>query len=237
MPNRPDQLLPEAINAVRLADAFREHTDPNLMEQYRLTKERLDREGQWQYVGTTRADQGKVLSRFDALGHELLKESRELLVRIEADFLARLERGDVKAWAREGSPAAPWREIPASAWSALRLDDVTKGTVKGPGVALFDVRVGPSSILAAPPSPASARAPVPPLPATGAPGRPSHMHLVEAEFRRRRDAGCIETSLNREAAALAAWFKVAYPDKQPVTAKTVANRLREQFREAASMRR
>jgi hypothetical protein len=40
--------------------------------------------------------------------------------------------------------------------------------------------------------------------------------------------------INREAAALAAWFKAAHPDKQLVTAKTIANRLRPQFREAAS---
>jgi hypothetical protein len=204
-----------------------------LVERYRLTKERLDCEGQWQYIGEPRANQGRVLSGFDALGHKLLKECRELLVQIEEDFLAKLGQSDVRTWAREGSPVAPWREIPASAWSALQLDDVTKGTAKGPGVSLFDVRIGPSRMAAAP----AEAAPVPPLPATGTPGRPSHMHLVEVEFRRRRDAGCIEVSLNREAAALAAWFKVAHPDKQPVTAKTIANRLREQFREAASKRR
>jgi hypothetical protein len=77
-------------------------------------------------------------------------------------------------------------------------------------------------------------APVRPLPTTGAPGRPSNMHLIEAEFSRRRDTGNIENSLNREAAALAVWFKMVHPDKQSVSAKTIANRLRPQYREATS---
>ena len=65
---------------------------------------------------------------------------------------------------------------------------------------------------------------------TGAPGRPSSMHIIEAEFQRRKESGSVAESLNSESAQLEAWFKKQYPDKPPVTAKTIANRLRDHFR-------
>jgi hypothetical protein len=68
----------------------------------------------------------------------------------------------------------------------------------------------------------------------GAPGRPSWMHLVEAEFKRRRNAGRLEPFLTREAAALAAWFRVAYPEVPPLTAKSISNKLRGLYRAALS---
>lgn len=247
MSKGPDDLPPEAARAVPLAVAYRDHADVKLIRQYHLIKERLDREGRWQYVGTPDDLENRVLSEFDTLGHALLKEARELLRTIDEGLLAKLRQGELAAWAREGSPLAAWREIPAAAWTDLRLDDVIKGTVKGSGVSLFEVRIGSRHVEEAsvelpraelPPvelSPVELPpAPVRPLPTTGAPGRPSNMHLIEAEFSRRRDTGSIENSLNREAAALAVWFKLAHPDKQSVSAKTIANRLRPQYREATS---
>jgi hypothetical protein len=46
---------------------------------------------------------------------------------------------------------------------------------------------------------------------TGAPGRPSSMHLISAEFERRRDGDACELSLAKEARALHAWFCGKYP--------------------------
>jgi hypothetical protein len=66
----------------------------------------------------------------------------------------------------------------------------------------------------------------------GAPGRPSYMHLVENEFKRRRNAGLLEPSLTKEAAALAAWFKTAYPDVRPYTPKAIYNKLGPSYRAA-----
>jgi hypothetical protein len=63
------------------------------------------------------------------------------------------------------------------------------------------------------------------------PGRPSSMHIVEAEFRKRRDTGHCESSLQAEADYLEIWFKKNHPDKQSVTSKTIANRIRDDFRE------
>lgn len=65
---------------------------------------------------------------------------------------------------------------------------------------------------------------------TGAPGRPSSMHIIESEFQRRKEDGAVENSLNAESEHLESWFKKQHPDKQPVTAKTIANRLRDDFR-------
>lgn len=227
MPERPNDSPPEASKALPLAQAFLVHAEPKLVEQYHRATERLNREGHWEYVGNPKRPDYYVLSEFDGNGRALLEEKRELLNRINVGFLDRLRSGELIAWARENSPLAPWREIPASAWSTLRLKDVEKGTVTGPGVKLFDVQIGPR-VMETPPTPVAA----PPLPETGAPGRPSHMHMIEAEFEHRNQTAQIENSLAREAAALAAWFKTHHPDKQPVTAKTISNRLRSRFREA-----
>jgi hypothetical protein len=64
------------------------------------------------------------------------------------------------------------------------------------------------------------------------PGRPSYFHLVEQEFERRRDTGRLELSLNKQASALATWFRETYRDLQPYQPKTIANRLRMPFRQA-----
>lgn len=78
--------------------------------------------------------------------------------------------------------------------------------------------------------------PVPALPATGTPGRPSSMHLIRPEFERRVAAGTLEPSLNRESEALVAWLMAAHPDMPPPTPKTVANNLRKAYRDAENSR-
>lgn len=65
---------------------------------------------------------------------------------------------------------------------------------------------------------------------SGMPGRPSSMHIIEAEFQRRKESGSIAESLNAESTQLESWFKKQHPDNPPVTAKTIANRLRDNFR-------
>lgn len=75
-------------------------------------------------------------------------------------------------------------------------------------------------------------APQPAVPETGAPGRPSSMHLIKPEFQRRADAGTIEKSLNKESKALVAWLTATHPAMPSLTPKTVANNLREEYRNA-----
>ena len=83
-------------------------------------------------------------------------------------------------------------------------------------------------------TPSSPATETPDLGRNGAPGRPSYMHLVEAEFKRRCDAGRLEPSLTKEAAALAEWFQSAYPDVRPYTAKAIYNKLGSSYRAAKS---
>lgn len=60
---------------------------------------------------------------------------------------------------------------------------------------------------------------------TGAPGRPTSMHLVEIEFRRRFRLGQTLTSNGAEAEHLEGWLKAAHPSEPQLTAKTIVNRL------------
>jgi hypothetical protein len=69
-----------------------------------------------------------------------------------------------------------------------------------------------------------------PFMSTGAPGRPSQgMHVVRAEFDRRRTAGECEPLLRQEAAALERWFHQHYPDAGPLTSKTIENNIRSDY--------
>lgn len=72
---------------------------------------------------------------------------------------------------------------------------------------------------------------------SGGPGRPSSMHLVEAEFRRRCDFGTVEVSMAKEAVYLAAWLQSAHPNAPPLTPKTITNRLLPTFRARAASRK
>lgn len=229
MTAKDDDLPPEAQDSQHLAIAFRVHANPQLLKRYRQTTEQLEREGLWQYVGDVRNPEGYVLSEFDSHGQELLRKQREIIARIEDGLMTKLQCGALAAWARKGSPLAPWRTIPPSTWRTLKLGDVIKGTATGPGVSLFDIRVG---VPVAPTTPEPIL--VPPLPETGAPGRPSNMHLIVAEFERRVQDGQLEKTLAREAATLAAWFKANHPDKQPLTAKAIENRIRKDYRQAST---
>lgn len=65
---------------------------------------------------------------------------------------------------------------------------------------------------------------------TGAPGRPSSMHLIEREFRRRAELGLLDPNLTAQAKALAEWVKENHPKAPPATANTIANRLRPLYR-------
>lgn len=63
---------------------------------------------------------------------------------------------------------------------------------------------------------------------TGAPGRPSSMHLVRQEHARRLQAGKAEASLAAEARYLARWLRDTHPGEPPPTQKTIENRIRDQ---------
>ena len=74
-------------------------------------------------------------------------------------------------------------------------------------------------------------------PRSGAPGRPTSMHIIEAEFERLRAAGELPSTLAETARNLAEWLKRTYPTYPPATAKTIETRIRAAFRAAKSPRK
>ena len=66
---------------------------------------------------------------------------------------------------------------------------------------------------------------------TGAPGRPSSMHLVEAEYRARWHRGEAEPTIGAEAKTLAEWLQINYPHVPRLKPKSIANRLRHEHRQ------
>lgn len=66
---------------------------------------------------------------------------------------------------------------------------------------------------------------------TGAPGRPTSVHLVEEELRRRANAGELSATLQSEAENLSKWLADRHPKAARMKAKSVANRCRDLFRE------
>lgn len=219
-----DDLPTAAANSKHFAKAFIE-ISPKLTAELQHLRKRLEREGRWQYVGDVRNPEGYVLSEFDGHGQQLRKEQDAVLAKIDELLTAKLQRRLLSAWAREGSPLGLWRTIPPSAWQTLTIKDFRAGTFNAPGITLFDMRIGlPVLEDALTPAPAPRRS------ETGAPGRPSSMHLVVLKLRERAKAGRLETTVKGEAAALAAWFKANHPDKAPPTAKTIENNIRAEYR-------
>lgn len=221
--HRPDPELasafPEAAEALPLQEAYRQSADPDLLTKLWNKNDQLKREGRWCYIGTPQKVEGLVLSEFDTHGKRLQEETRRLVVTITAHFLQKLCRGDLTAWAREGSPLAPYREIPKAAWTSLGLGDPASGIVRGPGVDLFEVYVGVRMIAPEP------------LIEAGAPGRPSAAHLVLAEFDRRIESGQVCDTLRAQARTLAAWLKQTHPKAPPLASRRTEEVIRAAYNE------
>jgi hypothetical protein len=66
---------------------------------------------------------------------------------------------------------------------------------------------------------------------SGGPGRPTSMHLVEQEFRSRRDRNVVASSIKAESEALAEWLKEHHPDAPPLKLKTIKNRMASEYRQ------
>jgi hypothetical protein len=64
---------------------------------------------------------------------------------------------------------------------------------------------------------------------TGAPGRPSSMHLILAEHSARWDRGQAEGSIKAEARALRAWFQQTYKGSPAPSTVTIENRIRKEY--------
>jgi hypothetical protein len=221
----------ETADAVPLREAFREHTPTELMERYeKILNYRGKTVSLWSAEPppslSMRPQQTPGVRPTWLLSTGKLfvgEDPRISLQKIEAAGLfGKLRRGELAAWGRIGSPIGPWERPPAEAWAALWIDDLDAGTVKGEGVALFDVRVGDQAHASL-------------LPVTGAPGRRSSMHLILAEHERRViDGEASKVSRQHEATTLEQWLKRTHPNMPPATAKTIRGRLPKEFQPASS---
>lgn len=70
----------------------------------------------------------------------------------------------------------------------------------------------------------------PELQRSGAPGRPTSMHLVEAEMVRRSACGALESSMALEAGALASWLERTHPAMPALGKKRIQNALGAKYR-------
>jgi hypothetical protein len=216
----------EKLSDLPLWQAFKKYADPVLVAEFQSNRRRLKSECRWNY-DPDRPDE-PVLSEFDGLGHHLEEEARQIMKKIERRFISMLEAGQLVASGRHNSPLVEREKLPASAWAVLTIaDDIRKNLVVGPGLQIFDVRVSEQDRAEA-----TGIRGVEKPPHTGAPGRPSSMHLIEQEFVRRRNAKTLEPSLQREGDALAAWLASTHPELPPATSKTIRNRLRKSYRDA-----
>jgi hypothetical protein len=65
---------------------------------------------------------------------------------------------------------------------------------------------------------------------TGAPGRPTSIQLVRAEYLSRRSKGLSLRTITEEAAALSKWLRQTHPDAPQLKPKTIKNNLASDFR-------
>lgn len=205
-----DDLTPEAHNTMRLQEGFRQYAVEQLSDVYGYTRAEIRAGLEHHYFGSPGGVEDFVLREFKESWPQSGVKGLKLNIEIETGFVRKLRRGWLRSWAREGSPLAPQRKVPHSAWWILWPDSLHKGIVTGPrGIELFDVQIAPQIL-------------VPLLPPVGRPGPKSRMHLIEPILIRRRRAGVTERSKEREAVALEGLYKGGYPeDLRPPSAKTI----------------
>ena len=138
-----------------------------------------------------------------------------------ARFLRVTDERDERTWGDEllaRADLALWCGAPPEPEPAERPGD-------WPAPPLERMRAEP--LPASPPEPAL-------IASTGAPGRPTSMHLIRREHQRRLDAGEAHESLADEARYLATWFAQQHPTAPQPTTKTIANSVREAHRRRAT---
>ena len=174
--------------------------------------------------------------RIDELSEEVERQIGRLLFNsVIHDYLTRLLNGQLQAtgvW--EGDLATlERRKVPGNWWSrdiVVRIPDCeiweqTGRDRRGRERRWSDVRVT-SNDTARDDTEESNSVPL----RSGAPGRPTSMHLIEQKFKERAKQGVLKPTLEAEAKFLASWLKKNHPNAHPATAKTIANRLRSRYR-------
>ena len=125
------------------------------------------------------------------------------------------------------------RDIPPELWPLLTFG-YRFLVVSGNGLSYDQVlvrEVWPGTRSSAERQQDGARPPMQPHHAARGPGRPSIMPSIEAEMRRRADSGEIESSLSREAEALAIWAQEQFTDAHVPKPGSIERQLGRVYRE------
>ena len=156
------------------------------------------------------------------------------------NFCDTMEEGHYRGKGRRGSPIAELTDIPATAWKYfdfLNRNQSVLSEVIG-GIAWYDVRIWPIGAEQEPKPP-----PVEPF-RTGAPGRPTAMHHIETEAKRRVKDGEVTPKtgeLTKFAKELAIWWEAKRKEFDPtgptVASRTIENRIRHYWRNLSKPRK
>ena len=92
------------------------------------------------------------------------------------------------------------------------------------------VSVFPAEAVHTTPAPASALGTLEAIYESGAPGRPTSIHLCLAEMRARHGRGEMAPNVSKEARHLSGWLLTAHPLAHPATQSTVENGIRAEYR-------
>jgi hypothetical protein len=208
--------------AIPLLDAMKQFLPAVMWEEHsRATEVRKNQPRRPRYFDMTvrqwqsAVDAKKSTSSTRSVREDLDQVWHEML----AAMKAKLEAGELTAFAQDEPSFGPWRAIPAASWRSLRIKNVAKGQATGSTVTLCDIFILRTALDDHVP--------------TGVPGRPSKgIEFVKVEFERRKAAGENAASLAAEARWLANWYSQSFPARACPTAKTIENSIRPLFRQA-----
>jgi hypothetical protein len=209
------------VNALPLADATRQFVPRGLWIDFERADEKCS-QFPFELMGAdyaARLNKGRGDPRAE-LDQAARVERDRTWKRIEDTFIGQLVAGSLIMYAQSEPPFGNWRAVAPQSCRGMRIKDLHSGRVAGPNVELFGVYVAEAQAPAAEATPKT----------TGAPGRPSSMHLVAAEYARRFKAGTTEQNLTEQSKVLAQWLIDTYPDMPSTSAKTIENKLRPDYR-------
>jgi hypothetical protein len=189
---------------------------------------RFDAEALFNKEGFVRIDgdqEGAV--QFDAARKATGLVWRQFMLRA-FDRAVSLKRATL--YARFQTPMASLQQLPADVWPILEIVDWQNGIARDlQNVLYYSIHAASARQQTNDDLPEEESSP--PIYRTGAPGKPTSMHLVEAEFRARCDRGEAKPTIGDEAEILAEWLRRTHPNAPPLTPKTVKNQLRAAHRE------
>jgi len=187
-------------------------------------------------------------ARFNQVKSETEGMIRFVAAKVLRELQALARTGEVVVWGRR-DPGADHELIEPRYWPFLRLE-VADNAAVGDQLSYRDLKCAMRCELSSsdleelkkPLTPASDNVQATPEPIappaapatmrTGTPGRPSAVHLAVDEFRRRRERGELMGSLEAEGQYLSDYVRRTFREAPSLTAKTVKNKIRSEYRAA-----